>query len=78
MADGVSHLRGPRVRLALRRSLIGRPERQRRIAWALGLRRIGAHRVHVLTPALEGALRKIRHLVAAEPVHGEVEHERQG
>jgi large subunit ribosomal protein L30 len=59
---------GRRVRLTLRRSLIGRPERQRRIVWALGLRRIRAGRVYTLTPAVEGALRKISHLVQVDEV----------
>jgi large subunit ribosomal protein L30 len=78
VADRLTAGAARHVRLTLRRSLIGRPQEQRRIAWALGLRRIGASRVHVLTPGLEGALRKVQHLVVAEPVQGqgEVEHER--
>jgi len=60
------------VKLTLRRSLIGRPEDQRKIVWALGLRRIGATRVHVLTPSVAGALRKVGHLVSIEEVqHGQ-------
>ncbi len=69
MADHVT----PRsqVRLTLRRSLIGRPEGQRRIARALGLRRMGASRVHTLTPAVAGALQRVGHLVTIEEVtHG--------
>lgn len=57
-----------KVRVTLRRSLIGYPEDQRRTAWALGLRRVGTSRVHVLTASLEGALRKIRHLVSVNEV----------
>lgn len=69
MADGVT---APgRVRLTLRRSLIGRPETQRRIVRALGLRRVGASRVHALTPSVQGALRRIGHLVTVDEVtHG--------
>jgi large subunit ribosomal protein L30 len=63
---------GRRVCVRLTRSLIGRPERQRRIVYALGLRRVGAVREHRLTPALAGALRKVEHLVAvAECGRGE-------
>ena len=61
-----------RVRITLRRSLIGHAERQRRIVRSLGLRRVGATRVHARTPSLEGALRKIQHLVSVEEVaHGQ-------
>jgi large subunit ribosomal protein L30 len=59
---------GRKVRVTLRRSLIGRPEGQRRIVRAFGLRRVGAARVHALTPALEGALRKVGHLLVVREV----------
>ncbi|HKX18079.1 MAG TPA: 50S ribosomal protein L30 [bacterium] len=63
----------PRVRVTLRRSLIGSPRDTRRTAHALGLRRIGASRVHAHTPSLAGAVRKIQHLVTVEEVkHGRV------
>jgi large subunit ribosomal protein L30 len=62
---------GDRIRLTLRRSLIGRPEDQRKIVRALGLRRVGATRVHVGTLALAGALRRVGHLLSIEEVdHG--------
>jgi len=64
VADGVTM----KVRVTLRRSLIGRTETQRRTVWALGLRRVGAVRVHPLTPSLRGALLKVGHLVAVEEV----------
>jgi len=57
-----------RVAVTLRRSLIGHAERQRRIVRALGLRRVGHMRVHALTPSLQGALRKIGHLVSVKEV----------
>ena len=65
MADGVA---AGQVRVTLRRSLIGRAESQRRIVRALGLRRDGQGRVHARTPSLEGALRKIGHLVSVDEV----------
>ncbi|HKV44577.1 MAG TPA: 50S ribosomal protein L30 [bacterium] len=71
MAERVTSAPGRQVKLTLRRSLIGRPPGQRRIVWALGLRRVGAARVHPLTPSVAGAVRKIGHLVSIEEVkHG--------
>jgi large subunit ribosomal protein L30 len=64
-----------RVRVILRKSLIGRPAEQRRIAHALGLRRLGASRVHAQTSSFAGAVRKIQHLVSVEEVE---EHGRAG
>ena len=69
MAGGVASPAG-RVRLTLRRSLIGRPEGQRRIVRSLGLRRVGASRVHPRTPGVLGALRHVAHLVSVEEVAG--------
>ncbi len=66
MADGV---KPKQVRVTLRRSLIGRAPDQRKIVWALGLRRVGAQRVHSLTPSLAGALRKVEHLISVEEVN---------
>jgi large subunit ribosomal protein L30 len=62
------------ARVTLRRSLIGCPADQRRTAHALGLRRIGASRVHVQNASFTGAVRKIQHLVTVE----EVQHGRAG
>jgi large subunit ribosomal protein L30 len=66
-----------RVRVRLTRSLIGRPQRQRRIVFALGLRRVGVVREHRLTPAMAEALRKVGHLVVVEEL-GESEGGRNG
>ena len=60
-----------RVKVTLRRSLIGRPVGQRKVAWSLGLRRLGAARVYTLTPSLRGALRRVEHLVSIEEVADE-------
>jgi len=57
-----------RVKVTLRRSLIGRPVGQRKVALSLGLRRRGAARVYTLTPSLRGALRRVEHLVSIEEV----------
>ena len=60
-----------RVKVTLRRSLIGRPVGQRKVARSLGLRRLGAARVYTLTPSLRGALRRVEHLVSIEEVADE-------
>ena len=57
-----------RLKVTLCRSLIGRPIGQRKVARSLGLRRVGASRVHALTPSLRGALRRVEHLVSIEEV----------
>ncbi len=74
MAERVAAAEQARVRVTLRRSLIGSPRETRRVAHALGLHRIGASRVHAQTASLAGAVRKIQHLVTVE----EVEHGRLG
>ena len=50
------------------RSLIGRPEKQRRIIESLGLKRHQASVVHNDTPAIRGMVFKVRHLVNVEEV----------
>lgn len=51
------------IRVTQRRSLIGRPQDQRRTVRALGLRRIGHSVVHDNTPSVRGMVFKVRHLV---------------
>ena len=50
------------------RSLIGRPQNQRRIVEALGLRRNQTAVIHNDTPAIRGMVFKVRHLVNVEEV----------
>lgn len=50
------------------RSTIGRPEPQRRIIAALGLRHHQMSVEHEDKPALRGMLQKVRHLVRVEEV----------
>ena len=45
------------------RSSIGRPDRQRLVLRALGLRRIGHQREHRDDPVVRGMIRKVSHLV---------------
>ncbi|MCS7172785.1 MAG: 50S ribosomal protein L30 [Armatimonadetes bacterium] len=67
---------GERVRIVLQRSLIGTTEDQRATVRTLGLRRRGQSVVREWSPELEGVIRKVRHLVAVEPVE-EGEHASQ-
>ncbi len=50
------------------RSLIGRPQKQRRIIEALGLRKNQSAVMHNDTPAIRGMVFKVRHLVTVEEV----------
>lgn len=54
------------LRITLKRSLIGRPEKHRRIIRSLGLRRIN-HRVeHKDTPSIRGMIQKVSHMIEVE------------
>ncbi len=50
------------------RSVIGRPEKHRRVVRALGLRRNQTSVVHADTPAIRGMIEKVKHLVTVEKV----------
>ncbi|MDX2084852.1 MAG: 50S ribosomal protein L30 [Candidatus Melainabacteria bacterium] len=55
-----------KIRVKLTRSLLGHPEKLRRVAYALGLRKTGRPVEHFATPIIEGMIRKISHLVTVE------------
>ena len=55
-----------KLKLTQKRSLIGRPQRQKRTIEALGLRGIGTSRMHDDSPSLRGMLLKVKHLVEVE------------
>jgi large subunit ribosomal protein L30 len=55
-----------RLKVKQVRSVIGRPDRQRRTIEALGLRRINHSVEHDDTPQIRGMIRKVAHLVAVE------------
>jgi large subunit ribosomal protein L30 len=57
-----------KVRVTQVKSRIGQSERHRGTLRALGLGRIGRSREHETSPALDGMLRKVRHLVKVEDV----------
>lgn len=54
------------VRVTLKRSLIGSPEKQKRIVYALGLKKINQSVTHKDTPSIRGMIHKTSHLVDVE------------
>ncbi len=57
-----------KIRVTQVRSLVGRPEKHRRVVRALGLRRNQSSVVHDDTPSIRGMVQKVRHLVVVEEV----------
>lgn len=56
------------LKITLKRSLINRPEKQRRIIAALGLRKINQTVTHNDTPSIRGMIHKTSHLIeVSEP-----------
>lgn len=64
-----------RLRITLRRSVIGHPKDQKDTARVLGLTRINRTVVRPDTPSVRGMVRKLQHLLAVEEVAGEGESE---
>jgi large subunit ribosomal protein L30 len=61
MSDG-------KLKITQVRSVIGRPEKHRRIVRALGLRRNQTSVIHDDTPAIRGMVQKVCHLLTVEEV----------
>jgi large subunit ribosomal protein L30 len=57
---------GQGVRVTLKRSPIGTPERHRLVLRGLGLRRIGQTAVHPDTPQVRGMIRKVGYLLEVD------------
>lgn len=57
-----------RVKVTLRRSLVGRPADQRGTVRALGLKRIGHTVVKEDRPEIRGMIFKVKHMVDVEEV----------
>lgn len=57
-----------RVKVTQIRSVIGQVEKHKRTIEALGLKRIRHTVVHDLTPAIQGMLTQVKHLVTVEKV----------
>ena len=57
-----------KVKVMLKRSLIGRPETQRKTVRALGLRKINSVVELPDNPAIRGQLHKVEHLIQVEEI----------
>ena len=57
-----------KIKVTLVRSLIGRPEKQRRVVKSLGLRKLNSSVIHDDTDSIRGMVRAINHLVNVEKV----------
>jgi large subunit ribosomal protein L30 len=53
-------------RITLKKSLIGRPEKHRRVIQSLGLRKLNKTVVLKDTPTVRGMIRKVSHMLAVE------------
>ncbi len=53
------------LKVTLKRSVIGTPDRMRETVRGLGLRKIGQSRLLENTPAVRGMVKKVIHLVEA-------------
>lgn len=56
------------LKVTLKRSLISRPETQRRTVRALGLRKLNSFSILPDDPCVRGQIFKVKHLVAVEEV----------
>lgn len=57
-----------KLKVTLKRSVIGRPDTQRRTVRSLGLKKINSVNELPDNPAIRGQLHKVRHLVEVEEV----------
>jgi len=57
-----------KLKIIQTRSIIDRPEKQKKIIEALGLGRPNWERVHYDTPQIRGMINKVSHLVKVEAV----------
>ncbi len=51
------------LKITLKRSLIGKPEKQRRIIRSLGLRKINQSVTHKDSPSIRGMIRMTSHMI---------------
>ena len=59
------------LKITLVRSLIGRPQKQRKVVNGLGLRKLNSSVVREDTPAIRGMVAAVPHLVKAEEIDNE-------
>ena len=56
------------IKVTLVKSTIGSTETQKATVAALGLKKIRSFRIHEDTPAIEGQIKKVSHLVKVEKI----------
>ena len=56
------------LRISLKRSYIGSPEKMRSVLRSLGLRKVGMTKTHKDNEAVRGMIYKVSHLVSVEKV----------
>lgn len=56
------------LKITLIKSLIGRPEKERKIAKSLGLRKLNAEVIRPNTPVIKGQVNKLSHLVRVDEI----------
>ena len=59
------------LKITLVRSLIGRPETQRKTVRSLGLRKLNSFSILPDDPTIRGQIFKVKHLVKVEEIAGE-------
>ncbi|MFA5536612.1 MAG: 50S ribosomal protein L30 [Bacillota bacterium] len=57
-----------KLKITLKRSLIGSNERQKRTAESLGLKKLNATVIQQDTPDIRGKIKKLEHLLAVEEI----------
>ncbi|ORC38224.1 50S ribosomal protein L30 [Marispirochaeta aestuarii] len=57
-----------KLRIKLVNSVIGRPQNQRRVVEALGLKKLNSTADHDDVPSIRGMVRKVSHLVQVEEI----------
>jgi large subunit ribosomal protein L30 len=57
-----------RLRITLKRSPIGRPQKHRKILRSLGLRKPNQSVIHNNTPSIRGMLNKVSYMIDIEPL----------
>ena len=60
-----------KLKITLDRSLIGRPETQRRTVRSLGLRKLNSFSILPDSPTIRGQIHKVEHLVKVEEIADE-------
>lgn len=57
-----------KLRIQLVNSVIGRPQKQRRVVEALGLKKLNSSVEQEDTPSIRGMVRKVSHLLKVEEI----------